>query len=165
MTDRSFNVLFLCTHNSCRSVIAESILNKVGAGRFRAFSAGSHPSGRINPGALDLLERMNYPTAGLSSKSWDEFAADGAPPLDFIFTVCDDAAGETCPFWPGHPATAHWGVSDPSRVEGTDAERCRAFDETHRLLHQRISAFVALPVATLSRAELVQRLASIGQLT
>ena len=165
MTDRVFNVLFLCTHNSCRSVIAESILNALGAGKFRAFSAGSHPSGRINAGALELLKRMDYPTEGLRSKTWDEFAAPGATPLDFIFTVCDDAAGETCPFWPGHPATAHWGVADPSRAEGSEAEKRRAFDEAHRLLHRRIEAFVALPLALPAPPDLGHQLDEIGRLT
>ena len=162
MSDRPMNVLFLCTHNSCRSVIAESILNVAGGGRFRAFSAGSHPSGHINPGAIDLLERKGYPVAGLSSKAWDEFAAPGAPPLDFIFTVCDDAAGESCPYWPGHPVSAHWGVSDPSRFQGTDAERRAAFDETHRLLYERISSFINLPFESLDPAALKQSLKDIG---
>lgn len=163
MTDRVFNVLFLCTHNSCRSVIAESIMNKVGAGKFRAFSAGSHPGGRINAGALELLERLHYPVAGLRSKSWDEFAAPGAPPIDFIFTVCDDAAGETCPFWPGQPMTAHWGVADPSRVEGSDTVKRQAFDDTHTLLHERINAFVNLPLGELDQLSVQRRLDEIGR--
>lgn len=165
MTDRVFNVLFLCTHNSCRSVIAESIMNSLGQGKFRAFSAGSHPSGKINGAALVMLERLNYPAGGLRSKSWDEFASPGAPPLDFIFTVCDDAAGETCPFWPGQPMTAHWGVADPSRVEGSDAEKAQAFADTHRMLHQRISIFVNLPLAALDKLTLQKRLDDIGKST
>ncbi|MEQ1576515.1 MAG: arsenate reductase ArsC [Hyphomicrobium sp.] len=164
MTDRIFNVLFLCTHNSCRSVIAECIMNAVGAGKFKAFSAGSHPSGTINASALALLERMKHPVEGLHSKSWDEFAAQGAPPVDFIFTVCDDAAGETCPFWPGKPMTAHWGVADPSRAEGTEAEKAQAFADTYRMLNQRISTFVNLPVASLDRLTLQARMDDIGRL-
>lgn len=164
MTDRIFNVLFLCTHNSCRSVIAECIMNAVGAGKFKAFSAGSHPSGTINASALALLERMKHPVEGLHSKSWDEFAAQGAPPVDFIFTVCDDAAGETCPIWPGKPMTAHWGVADPSRAEGTEAEKAQAFADTYRMLNQRISTFVNLPVASLDRLTLQARMDDIGRL-
>jgi arsenate reductase (thioredoxin) len=158
-------VLFLCTHNSCRSVIAESILNALGQGRFRALSAGSHPSGRINSGALDLLQRKGYPTHGLRSKTWDEFAALDAPPIDFIFTVCADAAGETCPVWPGHPTTAHWGVADPSRLIGTDSEQKAAFDETHRLLYERIAVFIDLPFGALDPTALKQRLTDIGTMT
>ncbi len=165
MTDKMFNVLFLCTHNSCRSVIAESIMNALGAGKFKAYSAGSHPSGAINAGALAMLERLNYPVAGLRSKSWNEFAAPGAPPLDFVFTVCDDAAGEVCPFWPGQPMTAHWGVEDPSRVEGADAVKAQAFADTHRMLHQRISIFVNLPWASLDKMTLQKRLDDIGRST
>ena len=163
MPQRVFNVLFLCTHNSCRSVIAESIMNALGQGNFRAFSAGSHPSGRINAGALAMLHRLNYPVAGLRSKSWDEFAAPGAPPLDFIFTVCDDAAGETCPYWPGQPMTAHWGVADPSRAEGSDAAKRQAFDDTHKLLHERVSAFVSLPLGELDTLSLQRRIDEIGR--
>jgi len=163
MTDRVFNVLFLCTHNSCRSVIAESIMNSLGQGKFNAFSAGSHPSGAINAGALTLLERLNYPVANLRSKSWDEFAAAGAPPLDFVFTVCDDAANEVCPFWPGQPMTAHWGVADPSKVEGSDAVKAQAFADTHRMLHQRISIFINLPLTSLDKLALQKRLDDIGR--
>ena len=165
MMGPSKNVLFLCTHNSCRSVIAESILNADGGGRFKAYSAGSHPSGRINPGAIDLLQRKGYPTDGLRSKAWDEFAESGAPPVHFIFTVCADAAGETCPIWPGHPTSAHWGVADPSRFQGTDSERRAAFDETHRLLYERIKTFVDLPFETLDPPALRQRLMAIGTMT
>ncbi len=165
MTGSTKNVLFLCTHNSCRSVIAESILNAIGGGRFRGFSAGSHPSGRINPGAIALLTRKGYPTVGLRSKTWDEFAAPGAAPIDYIITVCADAAGETCPFWPGHPTSAHWGVADPSRFEGTDSERQAAFDETHRLLYDRIKAFIDLPFDALDPSALKQRLMAIGTMT
>ena len=164
MTNRPLNVLFLCTHNSCRSVIAESILNALGGDRFRAFSAGSHPSGRINPGALAMLERLHYPVDGLRSKSWDAFAAPDAPPIDYIVTVCDDAAGEACPFWPGKPVTAHWGVADPSRADGTETEKIAAFAECHRVLHQRISAFVDLPLESLDRAALKGRMDEIGRL-
>ena len=164
MTNRPLNVLFLCTHNSCRSVIAESILNALGGDRFRAFSAGSHPSGRINPGALAMLERLHYPVDGLRSKSWDAFAAPDAPPIDYIVTVCDDAAGEACPFWPGKPVTAHWGVADPSRADGTETEKIAAFAECHRVLHQRISAFVDLPLASLDREALKGRMDEIGRL-
>ena len=127
MADRVFNVLFLCTGNTARSILAESILRKDGAGRFRAFSAGSHPKGAVNPFALKVLESIDYPTEGLRSKSWDEFAAPGAPEMDFVFTVCDNAAGEVCPVWPGQPMTAHWGIEDPAAVEGTDLEKERAF--------------------------------------
>lgn len=164
MSERIFNVLFLCTHNSARSVVAECILNAVGKGRFRAFSAGSHPSGKVNPAAVSLLSGLGYDVSNLRSKSWDEFAIAGAPPLDFVFTVCDDAAGETCPFWPGQPVSAHWGVADPSRVEGSDAVRHQAWAETHRLLYQRISTFVNLPFGTLDRLVLQKRLDEIGRM-
>lgn len=149
MIDRALNVLFVCTHNSCRSVIAESILNRLGPPRFRAFSAGSHPRGTINAGAIELLQRREYPVDGLRSKSWDEFANARATPIDFVFTVCDDAAGEACPLWTGTPMTVHWGVPDPSRVEGTAAEKRLAFDETYDRLHGAISAFVALSLPDL----------------
>ncbi|MDX2257297.1 MAG: arsenate reductase ArsC [Hyphomicrobiaceae bacterium] len=162
MTDRVYNVLFLCTHNSARSVIGECIINALGKGRFRGYSAGSHPRGAVNPYALEMLERLNYDTSRLRSKSWDEFAAPGAPPLDFVFTVCDDAAGETCPHWPGQPMTAHWGLPDPSAVTGSEAEKRAAFTETHRMLHQRISIFVNLPIASLDRLTLQKRLDEMG---
>ncbi|PCE39587.1 arsenate reductase ArsC, partial [Rhizorhabdus dicambivorans] len=145
MTDRVFNVLFLCTGNSARSILAESALNKLGEGRFRGYSAGSFPKGAVNPDALRLLERIGYPTEGLHSKSWEEFSVPDAPVMDFVFTVCDDAAGETCPVWPGHPMTAHWGIEDPSHVEGNDIERERAFVTALRYLENRIKLFMALP--------------------
>jgi len=162
MSDRSYDVLFLCTGNSARSILAEAILNRLGEGRFRAHSAGSFPKGAVHPLALDLLQRENHPTAALRSKSWDEFAAPGAPPLDFVFTVCDQAAGEACPVWPGQPVTAHWGLPDPAAVEGTPAEQRLAFAETYRRLERRIGAFVNLPLASLDRMALQHRLAEIG---
>lgn len=161
--DRVYNVLFLCTGNSARSVIAESAMNRLGRGRFRGFSAGSMPSGKVHPYTLDLLRRLNYPTEGLRSKSWDEFAKPGAPALDFVFTVCDNAANEVCPIWPGQPMSAHWGVPDPVAVEGTEAERRFAFAEAHRLLYNRISIFVSLPIASLDRLTLQKRLTEIGR--
>jgi protein-tyrosine-phosphatase len=163
MSERQFNVLFLCTHNSARSVIAECIITALGKGKFRGFSAGSQPRGEINPYARELLQRLNYDVSGLRSKSWDEFAAPGAAKLDFVFTVCDDAAEEVCPVWPGQPMTAHWGLPDPSLVLGTEAERRLAFADTHRMLNQRISIFVALPLATLDRLSLQRRLDDIGR--
>lgn len=163
-TDRVFNVLFLCTHNSARSVLAECVMNRVGAGRFRGFSAGSMPSGRVHPMALDLLASLEYDTSALRSKSWEEFSGEAAPKMDFIFTVCDNAAHETCPIWPGHPATAHWGLPDPSAQQGTEAERRLAFAETHRMLTQRISAFVNLPLASLDALTLKARLTEIGEM-
>jgi len=163
MTDRVYNVLFLCTGNSARSVIAESILNRNGQGRFKAFSAGSHPKGRVHPYTLDLLRNLSHPTEHLRSKSWDEFAAAGAPKLDFVFTVCDDAADETCPVWPGQPMSAHWGVPDPAAVEGTEAEKRFAFADTCRMMSNRISVFTALPMQSLDRLSLQKRLNEIGQ--
>jgi protein-tyrosine-phosphatase len=163
MSDRPYNVLFLCTGNSARSILSEAILAHRGAGRFRSFSAGSHPNGRVNPYALALLERLGWPTAGYRSKSWDEFAAPGAPPLDFVFTVCDNAAGEVCPVWPGQPMTAHWGVPDPAAVEGTDLQKTEAFREAFRVLDRRIELFTSLPVATLDRLSLAQKLRDIGR--
>jgi arsenate reductase len=162
MSDRSYDVLFLCTGNSARSILAEAILNRLGEGRFRAHSAGSFPKGAVHPLALDLLQRENHPTAALRSKSWDEFAAPGTPPLDFVFTVCDQAAGEACPVWPGQPVTAHWGLPDPAAVEGTPAEQRLAFADTYRRLERRIGAFVNLPLASLDRMALQHRLAEIG---
>jgi arsenate reductase len=164
MPGRVLNVLFLCTHNSARSVLAEVLLNTMGQGRFRALSAGSHPSGRINPLALELLERNRLPTAGLRSKSWDEFAAPGAPPLDFVFTVCDQAAGEVCPVWPGQPMTAHWGVEDPSAVQGTEDEKRKAFFRAYNQLQNRLSIFVSLPLDRLDRLALKHKLDEIGRL-
>ena len=161
--DRVFNVLFLCTGNSARSILAESALNKLGQGRFRAFSAGSNPKGAVNPIALRLLERIDYPTEGLRSKSWEEFSQPDAPHMDFVFTVCDDAAGETCPVWLGHPVTAHWGIEDPSHVEGSEIERERAFVTALRYLENRIKLFLALPIETLEAKTLGAKLCEIGQ--
>jgi protein-tyrosine-phosphatase len=161
--NRTFNVLFLCTGNSARSILSEALLNKRGPGQFRAFSAGSHPAGRVNPFALELLQRLGYMTDGLRSKSWDEFAAPGAPELDFVFTVCDNAAGEVCPMWPGQPITAHWGVPDPAAVEGTDEQKRKAFDEAFLILDRRISLFLSLPIRSLERLVLQERLSEIGR--
>lgn len=160
---RAYNVLFLCTHNSARSIIAECVMNRLGAGRFKGLSAGSQPSGRMHPFALEMLAGLNYDTSALRSKAWDEFAAPGAPPLDFVFTVCDNAAGEVCPVWPGQPMTAHWGLPDPSAATGTEAERRYAFADTHRMLAQRIGIFVNLPLASLDKLALKQRLDEIGK--
>lgn len=160
---RAYNVLFLCTGNSARSIMAEAILSRVGASKFRAYSAGSHPTGRVNPHALRLLQRLNYKTDDFRSKSWDEFAQAGAPQLDFVFTVCDDAAGEVCPIWPGQPMTAHWGVPDPAAVEGTDAEIAAAFADAYGRLNNRISVFCALPIESLDRLSLQKRLDTIGR--
>jgi len=161
-TDRVFNVLFLCTGNSARSILSEAILNERGRGRFQAFSAGSHPTGRGNPHALELLARMKIPTDGLRSKSWDEFAAPGAPALDFVFTVCDNAAGEVCPYWPGQPMTAHWGIPDPAAVEGSDIAKTDAFRDAFRVLERRISLFTSLPIASLDGLSLSQKIRDIG---
>lgn len=158
MSERVFNVLFLCTHNSARSVMAECILNREGKGRFRAFSAGSQPSGRINPHIRDLLDHLGYDTANLRSKSWDQFAAPGAPQMDLIFTVCDSAAGEVCPVWPGYPTTAHWGFPDPSSATGTDAEKAAFTADVYRQIQRRLQAFMALPIGSLDRLCLKQRL-------
>jgi protein-tyrosine-phosphatase len=163
MTDALFNVLFLCTQNSARSVIAECILNKLGAGRFRACSAGSRPRGEIHPFAREMLAELGYDVSGLRSKSWDEFAAPDAPKLDFVFTVCDNAAAEPCPVWPGQPVTAHWGVPDPAAATGTEAERRLAFADAHRMLYQRISVFTNLPIESLDRLSLQQRVEDIGR--
>ena len=163
MADKVFNVLFICTGNSARSILAEAILNREGGGKFRAFSAGSHPKGAVHPYALDLLRRTNHPTGELRSKSWDEFAAPGAPKLDFAFTVCDNAAGEVCPVWPGQPMTAHWGLPDPAAVEGNEALKRTAFAETYRMLANRLSIFVNLPIASLDKLSLQKRLDDIGR--
>jgi arsenate reductase len=163
MADRPYNVLFLCTGNSARSIIAEALINKWGGGKFRGFSAGSHPKGAVHPIALQLLQRMNLPTEGLRSKSWDEFAVPGSPPLDFVFTVCDNAAGEVCPYWPGQPMTAHWGVPDPAAVEGTDPDKWMAFRETFRLLDNRIRIFTSLPLESIDRIQLQERLKALGK--
>lgn len=157
------NVLFLCTHNSARSVIAEAIMNRLGGGRFKGFSAGSQPKGKVNPFAIRLLDRLNYDTCAIRSKSWDEFAAADAPRMDFVFTVCDNAANETCPVWPGQPMTAHWGVPDPSETNGSDAEIAAAFADTHRMLYQRISIFTNLPLASLDDMALQRQLDAIGR--
>lgn len=163
MTDRIYNVLFLCTGNSARSILAESILTKDGAGRFRAFSTGSQPKGEVNPFALKVLGSFEYPTEGFRSKSWEEFAQPGAPVMDFVFTVCDNAAGEACPVWPGQPMTAHWGIEDPAAVEGPDIEKEKAFVAAFRYMRNRISVFTALPVASLDKAALGTKLREIGR--
>jgi protein-tyrosine-phosphatase len=163
MPSGSFNVLFLCTGNSARSVIAESVLNREGRGLFQGFSAGSHPKGTIHPYTIDLLRKLNFKTDHLRSKSWDEFAVPGAPQMDFVFTVCDDAASEVCPVWPGQPMTAHWGVPDPAAVEGNEAERRLAFAEAYRMLNSRIGIFVNLPIASLDKLSLQHRLKEIGE--
>ncbi|MFZ1663331.1 MAG: arsenate reductase ArsC [Paracoccaceae bacterium] len=163
MTDQK-NVLFLCTGNSARSIIAEAILDREGMGRFRAFSAGSRPKGEVHPFTLQLLQRLNHDVSGLRSKSWDEFAGADAPRMDFVFTVCDQAAAEECPFWPGQPISAHWGLPDPASAKGNDAERHLAFAETYRMLRNRISIFMNLPMATLDRMSLQDRVEEIGKL-
>ena len=162
MAERQYNVLFLCTGNSARSILAEALINHWGKGRFMGYSAGSRPAGRVNPIAIELLQHMQLPTEGLRSKSWDEFAAPGAPPLDFVFTVCDNAAGEQCPFWPGQPMTAHWGVEDPP-AEGTDTEKWLAFRKAFRELENRIRIFVSLKISSLDRLSLQNRLQEIGK--
>jgi arsenate reductase (thioredoxin) len=161
--DRIYNVLFLCTGNSARSILAESLLNTLGHGKFRAFSAGSYPKGQVHPMAVELLKRTNLPTENLRSKSWDEFAAPGAPPIDFIFTVCDNAAGELCPVWPGKPMTAHWGIADPATVEGTDAEKVSAFRKAFKELETRIKLLTSLPIDSLDSMTLQTRLREIGK--
>ena len=163
MADRPYNVLFLCTGNSARSIIAEAILNKIGGGRFRAWSAGSQPKGRVNPRTLTLLRGLGFDTSGFRSKSWNEFAKPGAPALDFVFTVCDNAAGEACPVWPGKPITAHWGISDPAEATGTEAQIGQAFSDAYRMLNQRISLFTSLPIASLDKLTLQNRLREIGR--
>lgn len=162
VTDRTYNVLFLCTGNSARSILGEAILNQSDAGHFQGFSAGSHPKGTVHPLALDLLKSLGHSVSGLRSKSWNEFALAGAPRLDFIFTVCDDAAAESCPIWPGHPMTAHWGIPDPAQANGTEAEKRLAFAEAYRMLSNRISAFVNLPFSSLDALSLKNRLDAIG---
>ena len=163
MSDRVHNVLFLCTGNTARSVLAEAILNHLGRGRFRAYSAGSHPKGAVNPFALEELRQAGLPVEGLRSKSWDEFAASGAPSMDFVFTVCDNAANETCPVWPGRPMTAHWGVEDPAAVEGTDDERRRAFREAATVLRRRIELFLSLSMEKLDRMAIQRKVIEIGR--
>jgi arsenate reductase len=164
MAEHIFNALFLCTGNSARSILAESILRKEGAGRFRAFSAGSHPKGAVNPFALKVLASLEYPTEGLRSKSWDEFASPGAAIMDFVFTVCDTAAAETCPVWPGQPMTAHWGIEDPAAVGGTDIQKEAAFVLAARYLRNRTTIFASLPIKSLDKLSLNARLREIGAL-
>ncbi len=159
---RSYNVLFLCTGNSARSILAESLLNSLGKGRLRGFSAGSFPKGQVHPLALELLKRMDLPWEGLRSKSWDEFAAPDAPPIDFVFTVCDNAAGEVCPIWPGRPVTAHWGIADPAAVAGSDADKVFAFRKALEEMESRIRLFVALPIESLDPLTLREELRAIG---
>lgn len=162
MVDRIRNVLFLCTANSARSVISECIMNRLGAGKFRGFSAGSQPRGEVHPLALHMLQRQNYDISQLRSKSWEEFAQPDAPQMDFVFTVCDNAANETCPIWPGQPMTAHWGVPDPAGVQGSEAEQHYAFADTHRMMYQRIGIFVNLPLESLDQLSLQKSLDEIG---
>lgn len=162
MPDRVYNVMFLCTGNSARSIMGESILNQDGKGHFRAYSAGSHPKGAVNPFALTVLRSFNYPAEGFSSKPWDIYAEPGAPVMDFVFTVCDDAAAEACPVWPGQPMTAHWGIEDPAAVVGTDIEKEAAFVQAFRYLKNRISAFVNLPLESLDKMALGAKLREIG---
>lgn len=159
---KKYNILFLCTGNSARSIIAEAIMNRVGAHRFNAYSAGSHPKGEVNPNAIALLKRLDYKTDHFRSKPWDEFAQPDSPPLDFVITVCDKAAGEVCPVWPGQPMSAHWGMADPAAVEGTDVEVALAFAETYRMLNNRIGAFSNLKVTGLDRLSLQKKLDDIG---
>ncbi|MCZ4315272.1 arsenate reductase ArsC [Comamonadaceae bacterium G21597-S1] len=163
MSDKVFNVLFLCTGNSARSILAEVQLNVLGRGRFKAFSAGSHPGGTVNPYAIEFLTKAGMPTEGLCSKSWDTFATPDAPKMDYVLTVCDQAAGEQCPFWPGQPMSAHWGVADPAAVDGSDEAKRRAFKDAATTLRKRIELFVALPTATLDRMSLKARLDAIGK--
>lgn len=162
--DRVFNVLFLCTGNSARSILGESILNKDGRGRFKAYSAGSHPKGAVNPFALKVLKSFNYPTEGVHSKPWDVFAEPGAPVMDFVFTVCDDAAGEACPVWPGQPMTAHWGIEDPAKVEGSDIQKEAAFVQAFKYLKNRIGIFTNLPLKNLGSMAIQSKLREIGRL-
>lgn len=165
MSERPFNVLFLCTGNSARSILAEALIERWAPDKFVAYSAGSHPKGEVHPLALEYLRHMRLPTDGLRSKSWDEFAAPGAPHLDFVFTVCDNAAGEMCPAWPGQPMTAHWGVEDPAAVEGTDAQKWQAFRDAYITLEARIKVFTSLPVRSLDRIKLQEHLDAIGRST
>jgi arsenate reductase (thioredoxin) len=164
MAGRPFNVLFLCTGNSARSITAEAILNRIGMEKFRAFSAGSHPKGQVHPETIRLLHMLHYDTSGLRSKSWSEFADPGAPLLDFVFTVCDNAAGESCPVWPGQPMTAHWGIPDPAEAKGNAAEIALAFKDAYRMLERRLSIFVSLPLRSLDRLTLQNKLRGIGRM-
>jgi arsenate reductase len=163
MSEKQYNVLVLCTGNSARSILGEVLFNTLGKGKFRAYSAGSKPAGRVNPGALELLQAQGRSVAGLRSKSWDEFAVPGAPQFDFIFTVCDNAAGEACPVWPGKPATAHWGIPDPAHVEGDEARRA-AFKKAYEQLARRIQLFMSLPIDKLDKLALKEKLAEIGRI-
>ena len=165
MTDKIYNVLILCTGNSARSILAEVLINRWGQGKFKGYSAGSHPKGEVHPLALELLRARGLPTDGLRSKSWDEFAQPGAPNLDFVFTVCDNAAGEACPYWPGQPMTGHWGVEDPAAAEGSEAEKRRAFLHAYSVLEARIKLFACLPLRTLDRMRIQQRIDEIGTAT
>lgn len=162
MSEKIYNVLFLCTGNTARSILAEGILARDGHGKFRAYSAGSQPKGMVNPFAIKVLQNFGYSTEGLSSKSWDVFASSDAPKMDFIFTVCDNAAGEACPLWPGQPMTAHWGIADPASVEGTDLDKERAFIEAFRFMRNRIQAFISLPMSAIDKMVLKQELSTIG---
>ena len=164
MTERVFNVLFLCTGNTARSILAEGILRKDGAGRFNAYSAGSQPKGEVNPLALKVLRANDYPNDGFRSKSWEEFAGPDAPQMDFVFTVCDSAAGEACPVWPGQPMTAHWGIEDPAAFEGTPIEKERAFNDAFKYMRNRITAFISLPMKSLDQMALTRELREIGHL-
>ena len=163
MTERPYNVLILCTGNSARSILGEALINHWGRGKFVGYSAGSQPKGQVHPIALELLRHMKMPTEGLRSKSWDEFARPGAPPLDFVFTVCDNAAGEACPYWPGQPMTAHWGMDDPAAVDGPETAKWLAFRKTFHELENRIKIFTSLPIRSLEKAKLQERLREIGQ--
>jgi arsenate reductase (thioredoxin) len=165
VTDHPFNVLFLCTGNSARSIMAEAILNRLGAGKFQAYSAGSQPRGQVHPETLRLLQALGYDISGFRSKPWSEFAKSGAPSLDFVFTVCDAAAGESCPLWLGQPMTAHWGIPDPAQADGSSAEIALAFKDAYRMLHQRIGAFTALPLHSLDRLGLQSKLEEIGRMS
>jgi len=160
---RPYNILVLCTGNSARSIMGEALFNTLGAGRFKAYSAGSHPSGRVNPFAIEQVRALGYPVDGLRSKSWDEFALPGAPQMDFIVTVCDNAAGEVCPIWPGHPITAHWGFADPAAVEGSDEVKRAAFAQTLRQIRNRVQLFLSLPLETLDRLAIENRMREIGK--
>lgn len=161
--DRPYNVLFLCTGNSARSIMGEAIINRVGGGKFKGYSAGSMPKGEVHPLTLNLLNKLNYDTSTMRSKSWEEFTAPGAPELDFVFTVCDNAANEVCPIWPGQPMTAHWGVPDPVKVQGTDVEKTLAFADTYRMLSNRIGIFTSLPLSSLDGLSLQKQLDDIGR--
>ncbi len=161
--DKVYNVLVLCTGNSARSILGEALINTLGQGRFRAYSAGSHPGGVVNPYAIAQLQAIGYPTETLRSKSWDEFATPGAPEMDFVFTVCDKAAGEMCPIWPGHPMTAHWGFEDPAAAQGSDAEKRHAFSQVFRQIRNRVQSFVALPLDKLDAAAIKREIVAIGQ--